>query len=236
MLKLDLQFFGGRGASSGGGSGGGGSASGELGLPDGTKIEFDGTMHFDGDDAALTADQRRAITAWEDKRVKAKVEYAMSLDEDGNPIGAERRGGKGSVRVPYSYHDTPNSTFSHNHPREDGILGGTFSQADASNFANYRGRTIRATAKEGTYSMSKTGKFDAAGFKRHVATGQSQFEATNRKLHDAVYARYRAGEITYSQYKLGAAKAFNTALVGLHEHYRAGQKQYGYTYTLERRN
>lgn len=237
MLKLDLQFFGGRGASSGGGGGGdgGGGATGELGLPDGTKVEFEGTLHFDGDDKTLTADQRRVITEWEDKRYKNKVEYAYAVDENGNPIGREIKGGKGSVRTPYAYHDTPNGTFSHVHPREDGVLGGTFSDADMKNFANHRGRTIRATAKEGTYSMSKGSGFDKDGFKKYVATGHGEFKATNRRLSDAVYQRYKSGQITYAEYKLGAAKAFNTALVGLHEHYRKGQQNYGYTYTLEGR-
>ena len=234
MLKIDLQFFGGRGASSGGGGGGGG-ATGELGLPDGTKVEFEGTLHFDGDDPELTGKARQVITDWEDKRFKNKVEYAYAVDADGNPVGAERKGGKGSVRTPVSYHDSPDGTFSHVHPREDGVLGGTFSGQDMRNFANYRGKTIRATAKEGTYSMSKKKGFDSAGFKKYAATGESEFKANNRKLHDVVYQQYRSGQITYSQYKLGAAKAFNTALVGLHEHYRKGQQQYGYTYTLEGR-
>lgn len=236
MIRLDLQFFGGRGSSSGGSGGdGGGGASGELGLPDGTKVEFEGTLHFDGDDKALTGKAREVITGWEDKRYKNKVEYAYAVDADGNPVGAEVRGGKGSVRTPYYYHDTPNGTFTHVHPREGGVLGGTFSGADMNNFANFAGTTIRATAKEGTYSMSKGKNFDKAGFKKHVATANGNFKAVNRREHDKVYQKYKKGEITYSEYKLGAAKAFNTALVELHESYRAGQKQFGYTYTLERR-
>ena len=236
MLKLDLQFFGGRGASSGGGEGGGGdSATGELGLPDGSKIEFDGTLHYDGDDKAVQGTARQAISEWEDKRFKNKVEYAFAVDENGNPIGKEIRGGKNSVRTPYYYHNTPNGTFSHVHPREDGILGGTFSEQDMKIFATRRGRTIRATAKEGTYSMSKGSNFDSAGFRTYVAEGNSKFKTTNRSLSDGYYKQYASGQITYAQYKLGVAKSFNTALVQLHEHYRSGQAQYGYTYTLERR-
>ena len=45
MIKFNLQFFGGRGASSAGG-GGGGSANGELKLPDGTEVEFEGELHY----------------------------------------------------------------------------------------------------------------------------------------------------------------------------------------------
>ena len=121
--------MGGRGASSSSGRGGG-SAKGELVLPSGSKIEFDGELKFGKKDTALSNEARKAIEAWEDKRVKMKVEYGYATDADGNPIGSEVRGGKGSVRMPYQYTMGEGNIWTHVHPRGDGILGGTFSDAD----------------------------------------------------------------------------------------------------------
>lgn len=234
MLKLDLQFFGGRGASSAGG-GGGGSAQGELTLPDGSKVEFDGELKYGADDAALTGKQRIAVGNWEEGRVGGKIEYGYAVDADGNPIGREVRGGKHSVRTPYSYHEGEGTVFTHIHPRGDGMLGGSFSQADVRSFAMRSGTTLRAAAKEGTYSMSKTKNFNRTGFLSHTAKADSTFRKSLRDGVKPLEDAYRSKKISYDDYLKGYAKVFNTALVGLHNDYLAGQKQYGYTYTLERR-
>lgn len=231
MLKLDLQYFGGRGAS---GGGGGGGATGELILPNGSKIEFEGTLHYDGNDKALTGTARTNIEGFEKKRIKNKVEYAFAVDANGNPIGPEVRGSKGSVRTPGSYHNTPDCAFTHIHPRGDGMLGGTFSQADLFNFANCKNKTTRAAAKEGTYSISKAKNFDAKGFKSFAAKTNADFTANYRKRTSAAGKAYREGKMSYSDYAKANAKAFNTSLVEMHNTLRSGQKQYGYTYTLEK--
>ena len=213
---------------------GGGVAKGELQLPDGSKIEFDGELHFDGDDKTLKGQARKSIESWEAKRRNAKIEYAYSVDGDGNQIDNERRGGKGSVRSSRAMHDTENATFTHNHPRGDGMLGGTFSDADLKNFANFKNKTCRATAKEGTYSISKGANFDQKGFLSMVRESNSKFDTTVNKISREYGNKYRNNEINYNQYLLGVGKAFNTALVQLHNDYRNGQKKYGYTYTLEK--
>lgn len=231
MLKLDLQFFGGRGASSGGGGGG---STGELVLPDGSKIEFEGDLKYGGDDPNVSGQTRQAITSWETKRGKAKIEYAYAVDADGNPVGAEVRGGKGSVRVPVSFHDTQDATFTHIHPRGDGMLGGTFSGKDLSNFSKYANKTVRAKAKEGTYSISKKKGFDKAGFQSYVSSSTAKRRADYSAKTKSLMSDYRSGKITYDAYLKGNAKAFNTYLVNQHNDLLAGQKKYGYTYTLER--
>lgn len=224
--------MGGRGATSSGG-GSGGSAKGELVLPNGSKIEFDGELNYGSKDATLTKEARKAIEAWEEKRVKNKVEYAYSVMEDGTPVGAEVRGGTGSVRSPRSYKQD-GATFTHIHPRGDGMLGGTFSQADLRNFANNPAKTTRAKAKEGAYSISKTDKFDAQGFKSFVSGADSKFNSSYKAKEKSLATDYKSGKIGYDDYKKGVAKAFNTALVELHNTYSSGQKQYGYKYTLEK--
>lgn len=236
-FKIDLQLFAKKGSGGRrGGGGGGGAASGELELPSGSKIEFDGELHFDGDDKALTGTARKAIVGWEEKRANMKVEYAFATDKDGNPLGSEIRGGKGSVRTPYHYHDTPDGTFTHIHPRGDGLMGGTFSGADLRNFSRSSGKTTRAVAKEGTYSISKGKNFDQAGFDSFVRKAHSNCESNYKSTMSKMNKSYRTGSIPYDEYQKGSAKAFNTFLVELHETYRSGQKKYGYTYTLEKRS
>lgn len=234
MIKLNLQFFGGRGAGSS--TGGGKGASGELVLPNGSKIEFEGTLQYGGNDAALTGTARQNVTQWEGKRVKNKVEYAYATDANGNPVGAEIRGSKGSVRVPRRFHENPDGTFTHIHPREDGLLGGTFSQQDLLNFANYSTRTVRAAAKEGTYSISKGKNFDKYGFKNYIGQAQKAFNKSYSDKISRLGKLWRGGKISYDEYLKGNAKAFNTALVELHNAYRKGQNTYGYSYTLEKSN
>lgn len=226
--------MGGRGASSGAGGGGGGFAKGELKLPDGSKIEFEGKLVFGREDKAVTGVVRQNITNWESKRKKNKIEYAYSVDANGNPIGTEVRGGKGSVRIPISMHDKDGATFTHIHPRGEGMLGGTFSYADMRNFANYKNKTVRAAAKEGTYSMSKSKNFDSSGFKSYASKLDSNFKSSMSTKAASLGADFRSKKISRGEYERAYAKAFNTALVEIHNGYLQGQKQYGYTYTLER--
>ena len=220
-----------------GASGGrrGGVAKGELTLPDGTKIEFDGELRYGGKDAAVPDAVREKLDAWETNRYKNKIEYAMAWNEDGEELGKESRGGNGSVKSPYSYHSTPNSIFSHNHPRGEGMLGGTFSDDDLRNFANGNNKTMRATAKEGTYSISRGKNFDADGFKQHVSKSHNDFVKAGRTSKDKIQSDYNDGKITYEQATLKLAKDFNSRLVSLHQSYLDGQKKYGYKYTLEKR-
>lgn len=232
MILIDLQFFGGRGASSSGG-GGGGSANGELILPNGSKIEFEGELKYGAKDTTLTKEARKAMEAWEEKRVKNKIEYAYSVMEDGTPVGPEVKGGKGSVLSPLSYKQE-GATYSHIHPRGDGMLGGTFSEADMRNFSRNPVKTYRARAKEGAYTISKTDSFDAVGFRGFVDGANKQFESTYRSKVKSLANDYKSGKIGYNDYAKGNAKAFNTALVELHNIYSSGQKQYGYKYTLEK--
>ena len=115
------------------------------------------------------------------------------------------------------------------------MLGGTFSSADLHNFAIGGNTTCRATAKEGTYSISKGKNFDKAGFNSYVAKANADFKTSQREAHSKIQKSYNDGKISYEQAKLQQGKAFNTALVNLHNAYLNGQKQYGYTYTLEKR-
>lgn len=225
----------GRGNSKSGGGAAGGIKA--LEMPDGTSIDLsDNPLIYGKDDPGVTGDARTAIDAWEDKRAKAKIEYNMSVDQDGNPIGAEVRGGKGSVRVPVAALG-PGAIHTHIHPRDDaGVLGGTFSDRDLYNFANYGVQTYRARAKEGAYSITKGKNFDAAGFKSYVrsemAKGRGEYEGIMRGLRDKAI---KDKSYSWSQYNKDANKAFNAFLVANHNALLTAQQKYDYSYTLERR-
>lgn len=198
---------------------GGKRAGGGITIGD-DKISFDGTLKYGKDNLAETV--RKNIENWEKKRVKNKIEYAIVLDANGNVIGTEIKGGKSSAKIPASYTATPNSIMSHVHPRGSGVLGGTFSYADVRSFANNNLQTIRATAKEGTYSMSKTPKFNKDGFKQYAQevekrVGGKLKEARNTLQTDVFYGKLNSVEAN-KRYN----KAFNNALVELHNAYRDG--------------
>lgn len=228
--------MGGRSSSSGFSSGSG--VSGSLQIGDET-IEFEGTLRYGGKDKAVPEAVRKNMEAWENKKRSRKAEYAISYDKDGNPIGKEVRGSRNSVRTPEEFHSTKDATFTHVHPRTEGEMGGTFSDADLWNFANFANKTMRATAKEGTYSISKTDKFDKDGFmdfmQKHNAVTQAAYKDKSRELYEQAQEKLKSGEgVDLDEYSKATSKLFNTYLVNLHEGYRKNQKKYGYTYTLEK--
>ena len=206
-----------------------------LKLSDGTEYEFDGTLQYGGKDKYLTGATRGVVEVWEANRIKNKIEYAYAVREDGRAIG-ETKGGKKSVSVPSWYHTTQNSVFTHIHPRDDkALLGGTFSKQDLSNFYRYNNKTMRAVAREGTYSISKGKNFDANGFSQMITQADKAFSTNYKTAMNTLNKKFMEGSIDYSNYSKMSSKAFNTALVNLHNEYKKNAKKYGYTYTLERR-
>lgn len=225
-------------ASYGSKSGGGGgydvaySAAGQGGA----HIDLaDNPLRYGTRDTAVSGAMRSAIEKQERKRQTAKVEYAYAMDENGNLIG-EKRGGRGSCSVPYSFW-TENGILTHNHPRtgdEIGILGGTFSVPDIKQVALRGIKTMRASAAEGTYSITKGKNFNGQGLLEY----RRKLDRETRKVAKAKVQeageRYKRGEISYSELQAVAKKASNASLVSIHNGLIAGQKEYGYTYTLER--
>lgn len=226
--------------------GGRGSSSGKNGIgytatkiigQGGAEIDLTDTpLRYTGNDAAITGKAREVLEAQEKKRLEAAVEYAYGVDADGNVIG-EKRGGKASCAVPYNLW-VDGGTLTHNHPRtgdEKGTLGGTFSTADIKGLVAYDVRTMRASAAEGTYSITKSKNFNGNGlisYRRQLE--RSANAAAKQKVQEAG-ERYKRGEISQTQLMSVAKKASNAALVSIHNGLIAGQSTYGYTYTLERR-
>ena len=218
-------------------SGGGGITVTSVVTQGGVTLDLTNTpLVYGAKDSMVTGAERQTLEGQENKRLTAKIEYGLMVDGNGNVIDQEYRGGKGSVSIPYRVNNTPGATLTHNHPRgsgEEGCLGGTFSSADLKNFENYRYKTIRASAAEGTYSLSKTTKFDRTGFTNHAISVNKAAKAKKNAGYKQVENDYYSGKINYSQYKTGRTRVFNEFLIDIHNGLLAGQKQYGYVYTLE---
>ena len=188
---------------------------------------------YGSNDPNVTGNARKAIEDWEEKRVKNKIEFNYSVDQDGNPLHKEVRGGRGSVRVPRAGLQD-GAIHSHIHPREEGILGGTFSDGDMYNFADYGVSTYRAKAKEGAYSISKTKDFDKPGFKSYIKDINSKYDKEVKSKINVINEKMRTDKnYHYDQYSKDFNKIVNGGLVALHNDMIAGQKKYGYSYTLE---
>lgn len=212
------------------------------------KIEYEGDLTYGNDDATLSANVRKTAEAWEKKRASAKIEYGYAVDTNGNPIGKEVRGGKGSVSTPVYYHKQ-GATFTHIHPRKAGGLGGTFSPQDISTFGLTGEQTCRAVAKEGTYSISKGQNFHGKSLYKYFKSAEQTADSKRKQAVKPIETKMKsvekdfiAGKVNYQQYNAAykqyakeATKAFNTMLVDLHNALLNGQKQFNYTYTLERR-
>lgn len=225
-----------------GGRGGNYSRSADIAVSvtgaDGANIDLSGSpLHYGGKDPNLTGQIRTTIEQFENARWKNKIEYSRFVDSNGNVI-EDNRGGKGSVKASFGARMTAEA-MSHNHPRsgdESGLLGGTFSSGDLNNFVRFGQTTYRATASEGTYSISKLKNFDGHGFKRYFTDEGAKNRGAYSTAMKGLNSSYRAGKMNYDDYRKEAHKAFNSYLVAEHNSLRVGQKLYGYHYTLERRS
>lgn len=206
---------------------------------DGSTLELDMPLNYGDNDSALDNVMRQRVEEYEEKRRKAKIEFSQAYDQNALRVMTERRGGKHSVRSPWRMLDA--YLFTHNHPREAGVLGGTFSVGDPINggdlynFSTRLQNTLRASAKEGTYSISKLPNFngrDALAYWRRI---EADSRARLSAERDTIRSDYKAKVITYEQATKSMDRAFNRHLIRLHDGFAAGANQYGYFYTLERR-
>lgn len=142
---------------------------------------------------------------------RSEREQLMSLSN----VGGERQVARFSSGSTESTAFMRGDVVTHIHPREKGILGGTFSNPDIAAFITSDAKTMRAVAKEGTYSITKK-----AGFK-----GEQLYEDY---LKEKVRLESMSNEIS-------ASRRMNDFLVESHDWLLKNQKKYGYFYTLEMR-
>lgn len=214
---------------------GGGSANGisVLKLANETIDLSESPLRYSGEDKAVKGNVRNTIDTWENKRVKNKIEYGTCVDANGNVI-EERRGGHGSVKVSTRALNQAD-TYSHVHPRNTGMIGGSFSEKDMENFKTYNVNTYRATAKEGTYSISKSKGFDGNGLYRNYSIACNNNRARAKLEVNYLKKDYLRGGISDKDFIAKGNAINNKMLVANHNWLMANQSKYGYTYTLERR-
>jgi len=219
------------------GSGGGVRTS--VTVQSGTTADLsDNPLRYSADSTPLSAGQRAAVEAQEKRRLSAKIEFVAVYDANGEQIGAECRGGRGSCSMPERMLNTDGSVLTHNHPcgkGKEGILGGSFSEDDIDMFITSNVRTIRASAAEGTYSMTKGAGFDGKGLMSYIKSVDSDAADKHGQRCKSLTDSYESGRISGADYDVGYTKSLNAYLVDMHNAFLSGQKKYGYTYGLEAR-
>lgn len=197
-------------------------------------IEFDGTLNYTKNDSSINQAQRAFLDKWEVKRQNAKIEYANAVGYQGSEYG-EIKGGKNGAKLPNYYTANKGSILTHIHPRGQGGLGGTFSDTDIRTFSRGNGQTIRAVAKEGTYSISKGKNFDGSGLQKFVTTQYNKYNNQLRSEHSRLQSAVNSGKMSVSQAQSQMTKQFNSVLVSIHNDFLNNQNVYGYNYYLEKR-
>lgn len=222
-----------------GSGGGGGFVRTSVTVQSGTTADLsDNPLRYGADSTPLSAGQRAAVEAQEKKRLSAKIEFVAVYDASGHQIGAECRGGRDSCNIPECMLNTDGSVLTHNHPcgkGKEGIIGGSFSEDDIDMFETSNVRTMRASAAEGTYSMTKGAGFDGKGLMSYIKSVDSDAANKHRQRCGALVDLNLSGNISLADYNAGCTKSFNAYLVDLHNAFIGGQKKYGYTYGLEAR-
>lgn len=111
----------------------------------------------------------------------------------------------------------------HNHPD---TWGGTFSDADLS-CLRMGMRELRASAKEGNYSMKALREADPEGLHRAYVRDSGRIESQMKKI------AYEMAEKKWSSYKRYRHENRKAQLQVMHEWYESHAKDYGYQYTFE---
>lgn len=220
MLKISLQFFGGRGSASAGGSGRGFTGAGHGGS--GQSLGLAGQTYFeDGNKVSVAG----TLDFWEGKSKGLDHEELLIVGDDGFAAGYFK-GGATSVGFTLPAGADPSTlTITHNHPAggKDGrTIGGSFSNADLNNHINLGLRETRATSVEGTYSFKAT-----KGVKQNGAGFQKALTKRSAEVSAKADAKYKAAKAK------GSTKSYiDTYLETSHEWYQANAAKYGYTYSF----
>lgn len=218
MIRLDLQFFGGRGSGSytaGGATVGGmmGGGSGGIDLP---------TAGWTPEAGSRSVSVNTTIKGAEDRIRGLDHEQLVVIGKDGY-VYAAVDGGEHSVGI------TPNAAkyikgniVTHNHPN-----GGTFSQADIISAGRTGAGEIRAASKRfnKTYSLKATSKANGNGLAKAMQRAEKKLNnAWQAKLDSMVGKKYTSKE----SYERQAYNHWNN-IMG--DWLKTNAPKYGYTYS-----
>ena len=152
-IMCNLVLSGGRGADSGYGKEGINTASNNKAMPFYDKTDKYRGMHY---------------LDFEEKIRGKNVEYVGLYDETGKIVVAGTSYNSEAVGIPTSHPDFNKATrLTHNHPADaTRLLGGSFSSADVVNNSLLNMNSIRAVAKEKTYTIQKSKTFKESDRRR----------------------------------------------------------------------
>ena len=143
-----------------------------------------------------------------------EVEYGYMIDENGKVV-AGARGTKHSVAIAYDGSEK-GFTVTHNHPSG---YGGTFSGADISHLTVAELKSIRAVAREGTYSITARKNANYMGLNKALA---KDINNINKRGAKKALTAQKAGKS-----KNAVRKAYVDTL---HNWYQKNASKYGFTY------
>lgn len=209
-------------------------------VQNGRTLTLSSSLSYDGDDNALGRQARSVVDAFEQAHKQAAVESCLFTKADGTQVYANT-GRKGSVSHP-AYIEGQAEIMTHNHPRPgkyENQMGGTFSVDDIKVLSRPYSTvtTIRASAAEGTYSMSIPKNANRTTVRQMVSAYGRYIKQQNAKyaaVDQAKYNDYLNGKCKYSEYRSVCNHSMNDFLLDLHNWLRKNSKQYGCSYTLEK--
>lgn len=168
MMELDLQCFGGRGAS-----------SGIKNIQDWLANEG-GTTSGTAHPIDISTFNGWTLEQTESRLRKLKHEELFVFDKNDQIVEAYK-GDRGSVAFPAYLLNQEGITVTHGHPKGTEDFGGTFSWADVNNMLNSKWAEHRATASgrgEMNYIMRRTAKADSQGLRNRI---NRDFQRINTK-------------------------------------------------------
>lgn len=167
--------------------------------------------------------QKKTLRFIENKKRNYKKEQLQVLDSYGYVTrafqGDEHSVGIDADTVKYM----KGKIVTHNHPSS---FGGTFSKADIHTLSSGM-KELRASAKEGTYSMKAGKGADPEGMYRAYVSQEGQIQMDMRKIaHEMASRKWHSEE----KYKKESRKA---QLSVIDKWYQENAEKYGYTYSFE---
>ena len=231
-----------QGSNSSGGGGSGNKIAKSVKTQSGKEFDIsDSPLVYSDPKHGLSQAQLDTIQAFtEDKWAHDRAsEYGVIIGADGSILWSDRgRNGTISMAVTKS----EDQITGHTHPRkggngyQDGLMGGTFSYYDIEGHVDSdKARTQFASAFEGIYFMTKQSNFDGAGLKKYAQQVEANREKEHKDRMTTAGRLYTTNQISRTEYLNEYYKSFNMMLIGMHNDYLDGQKQYGYTYGLVER-
>lgn len=193
----------------------------------------------------------QSIIDFETKRQFSKIEFGILVNN--KKIVEEHKGCKGFVAMTVDAYKR-STVFSHIHPRNVGMIGGTFSAGDLEIFVEFKKlHTYRAVTKEGVYSMTKLDNFDPSiveAYKKYddklgkkidvdIATAKAELDKLNSflkvQLNNGIMTQEMSNRIyanAKNEYYTKCNSINNIYLVSSHNWLLKNQKKFGYTYGL----